>query len=456
MKKKKLCTILAFIFGFSVILGASSCNKPGITEKFAEKSEGDTQTAEDAEDEEEPKEEMKWLRVHEEKYDKDGKLSYTRDWTYNDYGQILEETRTKDGEVTAHYTCSYDEDQVKNGQEGFETTSFQNCTERLEYTFVFDEYGQEASRHEICEKTYQPGEEGKNGTWEYDRTYYFDAAGTMLGYVRRQTGQEPSYAVLYNYQETETEETHDENGLVTKTVEGNSIHEYEYDENGNVTKDTRTANAGTDHEFQDVCTYTYEEKLVKPVKEKKPEGETKELDVMWQTVERDADGNYVNMYGFIYDDKGRQIAVVNGNNITEYREYDEKGNITRVYTQGMVTDMIYDEAGRRVREEFREEAGGEIVMYGDCECDKDGNVVRAVTHVVDDFYESSEGFVREDEYKEGRLMSSKYYKGDGSLDRSEAYEYDADGKIVSVTYYDADGNVEGTSTPMYTPIQVFE
>lgn len=456
MKKKKLCTILAFIFGFSVILGASSCNKPGITEKFTEKSEGDTQTAEDAEDEEEPKEEMKWLRVHEEKYDKEGNLSYTRDWTYNDYGQILEETRTKDGEVAAHYTCSYDEDQVKNGQEGFETSFFANCTERREYTYVFDEYGQEVSRHEICETTYLPGEEGKNGTREYDRTYYVDAAGTSLGYVRSQNGQEPTYAAVSNYQETEIEEERDEKGNVTKTVEGKRIHEYEYDENGNMTKDTFTANAGTDHEFQEVYTYTYEEKLVKPVKEKKPKAAVKELEVIWMTTEKDADGNYLNAYSFIYDDKGRQIAVLNGNDITEYREYDEKGNMTRVYAQGMVADMVYDEEGRRVREEFREEAGGEIVMYGDCECDKDGNVVRSITHVVDDFYESSEGFVREDEYKEGRLMSTKYYRGDGSFDGSEVYEYEKDGKIASVTYYDADGNVEGTSTPMYTPIQVFE
>ena len=255
----------------------------------------------------------------------------------------------------------------------------------------------------------------------------------------------------------ETEETLDENGLVTKTVEGNTAHEYEYDENGNVIKDTYTGNVGTEHEFQEVYTYTYEEKLVKSVKGKKPKTAAKEREVMWRTTERDADGNYVNTYNFIYDDRGRQIAAVDGNTITEYREYDENDNVTRVYTTGgIVTDMIYDEAGRRVREEFREEAGGEIVMYGDCECDKDGNVVRAVTHAVDDFYESSEGFAREDEYKEGRLMSTKYYRGDKSLDRSEIYEYDADGKIVSVTYYDADGNVKGTSVPEYTPIQVFE
>ncbi|MCI8637772.1 MAG: hypothetical protein HFG41_01150 [Coprococcus sp.] len=462
MKKKKLCGIAALIVGLSAALCFTACNKPSISEKLAEKNGGDEQAANDSEqeggakDEEEPKQERKWLRVQEEKYDQDGKLIYTLGWTYNDYGQILEETKTKDGEVTAHYTCGYDEEQVRNSQEGFDTIFYQNCTERQEYTYVFDEYGREASRHEICEKTYQPGEETRNGTWEYDYTYFIDAAGTKLGYVKGQTGQEPTKAMLYNYQQIETEESRDENGLVTKKAEGNRVHEYEYDANGNVTKETYTANVGTNSEFQEVYIYSYEEKLVKPVKEKKPEGAAKELEVMWQTIERDTDGNYVAGYNFIYDDRGRQIAVVNGNDLTEYREYDENDNVIRVYTQGMVTDMIYDEAGRRVREEFREKVGGEIVMYGECESDKDGNVVRSVTHVVDDFYESSEGFAREDEYKDNRLLSTKYYRGDKSFDRSEAYEYDKDGKIVSVTYYDADGNVKGTSIPEYATIQVFE
>lgn len=153
-----------------------------------------------------------------------------------------------------------------------------------------------------------------------------------------------------------------------------------------------------------------------------------------------------------YDADGRLVKKMEDN---RSYEYDENGRMILAMRDGLLGDIIYDNSGVRVKEEYRKEKGGEIVMYADCECDGDGNVVRLTKHAVNESYQEEEGAVEEYQYAGGKLFACAYYKGDGTLERTKVYKYTLDGKIENITIYLGDNSVENILTPVYTKIAVY-
>jgi len=153
-----------------------------------------------------------------------------------------------------------------------------------------------------------------------------------------------------------------------------------------------------------------------------------------------------------YDADGRLVKKMEDN---RSYEYDENGRMILAMRDGLIGDIIYDNSGVRVKEEYRKEKGGEIVMYADCECDGDGNVVRLTKHAVNESYQEEEGAVEEYQYAGGKLFACAYYKGDGTLERTKVYKYTLDGKIENITIYLGDNSVENILTPVYTKIAVY-
>lgn len=446
MKKSKRCSVLILFISIIMLLNLAACGKSA-------SPSGDNGTPDKAGSA--PKEEKKWLRVHAEDYGTDGTLKTTTDWTYNEYGQPLEVTEYEGEEILSHSEYSYDENQMPNGLVLSDTTNFKNCVEKSEYTYTFDEYGNQLSSHEEGQRTYKPGEEGTDASYEYDHIYYHDASGELIGSLEFSPDNSfPKVGTSFYYSEPECE--YDDNGLLIKETNGKSYHEYEYDEHGNLIKDTYTANSGTDNEWTTSTVYTYEEKVCKTVKEvKKPDTEEKE--VIGISTTTDSAGAFLYSNRYLYDNRGRLIGVVDNKGTTnEYNEYNDDGLLIRTSSDGMIADITYDDSGKRIREDYREEIDGEIVMYGDCECDDDGNLLRVTVHAIDPYYEDSNGLVYENEYKDGLLMTTRYYNADGSLDEYEEYKYDSDDKILSLTYYNADGSIACIDTPTYASITVFK
>lgn len=446
MKKKKIRSIFTLIISSAILLSLAACGKTS-------SSSNNTGMSEKAEST--PKEEKRWLRVHEDHYGTDGNLKTTTDWIYNEYGQPLEITKYEGEDVLSHSEYSYDENQIPNSLVLSDTSNFKNCVEKSEYTYTYDEYGIQQSSHEKGQRTYKPGEEGTDTSYEYDHVYYHDAEGELIGSLEFKPNDSfPKVGISFYYSEPECE--YDDNGLLIKETIGKSYHEYEYDEHDNLIKDTHTANSGTENEWTTSTEYTYEEKVCKTVKEiKKPETEEKE--VIGISTTTDAGGAFLYSNRYLYDNRGHLIGIADNEGTTnEYNEYNDDGLLIRTSSSGMIADITYDSSGKRIREDYREEIDGDIVMYGDCECDADGNLLRVTTHALDSFYEDADGLTYENEYKDGLLMTTRYYNPDGSLDDYEEYKYDSDGKILSLTYYNADGSINCIDTPAYASITVFK
>ncbi len=274
-----------------------------------------------------------------------------------------------------------------------------------------------------------------------------------MGYV---TESSKSYSVSVGDYNIVPEEEYDADGRLAKKMEDNRSYEYEYDSNGNIAKEIQTYNIGSDSESTEIYYYTYEERLCKPVKEmERPL--YRDQEVIHRMMKRDAEGNYLSSRWCLYNNKGEYVGNLawDAGEEDDYYEYDENGRMILAMRDGLIGDIIYDNSGVRVKEEYRKEKGGEIVMYADCECDGDGNVVRLTKHAVNESYQEEEGAVEEYQYAGGKLFACAYYKGDGTLERTKVYKYTLDGKIENITIYLGDNSVENILTPVYTKIAVY-
>lgn len=452
LTKKWLCALLACC----LLLGLAACG--GTISADGDK----TADGADASEETPQTEKAKWLCVARETY-KDGELTYTYEMKYNEYGQLLEQTQYKpDGVVKSHQEYTYSDNQVRSGGTRSEVTEFKNVIEYLEYTYEYDAYGRRVSSTGTRTMKYKPGEEGTDRTEEFTRRYYTDLAGTEMGYLEWSNSSSTPTVNPDVYAETnpnaESETQYDEKGRVTRKLSSNSLYEYEYDENDNLAKQTRTVNYTSGTSWLEETYYTYEERVCKIVPERVLPP-TKEIDVVAMAVTADADGMVLYHYQYMYDDRGEQVVAYDPvNGIREINEYDENGRHIRTRTDRFleIIDIVYDGEGKRIREEFREEEDGPVCVYADIEYGENGLPIRSTRHVLDSFYASNEGYQLFEYTEDGKEAAVYVYSQDGALKAAQTYEYAEDGRLASITSCDGNGAVQAVTRPIYATIVVLE
>ena len=445
--------------------GSGSPSSKTDTAKEAQASqESDTAAAQTTEQavaqtESPPAEEMRWLCVKVEDYDSEGELYDLIETTYNEYGNMVTRNTTRRGNLIFQDTYEYTPDQILSSSHRIVNEKLANCVKTGESTSSYNSYGFLESKHELMATTYNEGESGSDYSGEYDYTYFFDAAGTTQGYISRQQGDSSLSLTIYGYSTDEYEEVW-ENDLLVQKSDDAVIYDYEYDNYGNLIKETATYAIGTEHEHSDVIIYTYKKQLCKNVPSPVlPEGDT--MEVIGEAVSKDTEGNELYSYRYVYDEYGRQVGAcgytTKGMSFgEEYNEYDENGRIIRVWTSDFVTDMTYDAQGNRIQEDFRETADGEIVLSATCEYDAEGNLTMTTQHALSDEYADIDGRRQEYEYKDGQVLISRLVDSEGTVLSYEEYTYDADGRVAAITAFNGDGTIEAITEPVYTNIHIFK
>ncbi|MCD8148492.1 MAG: hypothetical protein LUE92_02790 [Clostridiales bacterium] len=456
--------------------GSSSDNET--EEALSESQAGEDQEAENQEEaeqeaenqeEELPAEQTLWLCMTEELYNSDNELVYTITNEYDEYGNLTLTIRTDSaGEEQYRREYTYNDNHIpESSTKSYSNTFASGSTSYTEAEYTYNEYGNQATQHELTTFT---EEDGTVRTEEYNYYYYQDAAGQDTGYYEQRLDADSfslsssmsSLPVLQEEADADYEKVYDGDLLVKKTNKsGSTMYQYEYDENGNLTKEIYTRNVGTDSESKTVTLYTYEEQVCKTfVSPSYPE--STELSVLYKAKTVDENGDSLYSYFYFYDENGNQIGAGDTNTLAytyDYYEYDEDGNIIRARTcsssGSFYVNMTYDENGNRIREDSRKSEDGEIVVYVENEYDSDGNLLRATTHAVDENYEKVDGTYVEYEYDEDGILSTcSSYNSDDTLNYYTVYSYDADGNVSTITAYDGDDNVTAVTTAYYTTIYV--
>ncbi|MCD8218512.1 MAG: hypothetical protein LUD01_10855 [Clostridiales bacterium] len=473
MKRKTFTIMMAVMMFALTACGSDSISDNETAESLSESRTGKNQEEANQEtenqEEELPAEQTLWLCTTEEKYNSDNELLYTITNEYDEYGNLtlmIRSYSTKESEYRREYT--YNNNHIlESSTVSSSETSASGSIMYTEAEYTYDEYGNQATKHELTTFT---EEDGTVRTEEYNYYYYQDAAGQDTGYYKQRIDADTfslsnsmsSLPVLQEEADTDYEKVYAGDLLVKKTNKsGSTIYQYEYDENGNLTKETYTSNIGTDSESETVTLYTYEEQVCKTyVSPSYPESE--ELNVLYQAKTVDADGDSLYSYFYFYDENGNQIGAGNANSMAytyDYYEYDDEGKIIRARARNssgsFYIDMTYDKSGNRIREDSRKSEDGEIVVYVENEFDSDGNLLRSITHAVDDYYEDTDGAYLEYEYDENGILSAcSSYNSDDTLNYYTVYSYDADGNVSTITAYDGDDNLTAVTTAYYTTIYV--
>lgn len=465
MKKLHCTTTLCIAIVCMLLLAA--CGKPS-----ADVNIGNTETdgtegsvpEESTPEESLPAEVVKQLRTKENRT-KDGEWYSTYEYTYDEYGN---ETENSFRDASGSYyetTYTYDDRHIRTGGSRTEHRVLANAVDDITYTYDYDEYGY-LNRTYVEQKTYYT-EESRQGADITKTTYYFyDALGTEMGQAVRQDDHStlevsiPDYRTAPRSPERKEGETYDEEGrLIRKEVHTamtEYVETYEYDPAGNKIRETLTYNEGTADETVYDTVVTYEERTCKTIPAVLPPTEEKQVIYAAKTTLASGENGYT--YYYAYDKYGRQVCGYSDDLLQyEYNEWDENGKVTRVWSDEFVTDIIYDENGNRVREDFHNQIGEEPVAYADCECDEDGRVIRSVTHVLayPDVYGDLDGTYQEFEYNEnGNLTVTQSFDASGTLLQYEERSYGDGGLAASVTLYNGDGSVISSTEVSYTSITV--
>ena len=455
LKCRVLPLLLSLFFLFSLTAcgnNSTSAGKAAVQSSDTEKTET---VAENTEAETLPAEETRWLLVKEETT-KNGEFFRSYENTYNEYGNLIQSSFTNQNGSFFTTVYTYDDRQVRNGGSSTDHRVSINAVTDTVSTYYYDEYGNMSMKHEESFTDFDDDQPYEDLKRTEDITYFYDALGNKMGQVSGQNGTTWMWADVYSYGEPEDQsgKTYNEAGLLIRYEHSNVIEEYEYDANGNRIHEKTTSHPGEQTESVLDTVYTYEERVCKTTESVLPP--TKELEVVYQALTTAADGSCASNYYYAYDKYGRQVCAFDMQNSRhEYNEYDEAGNVIRVWTDDFVADMIYDENGNRIREDFRKMIGGEVVISSECEYNEKGQVIRAVTHAHDSDYEKVDGAYQEYEYAEnGEVSVCRYYDAAGTLQNYEERTYNADNTLASHAYYDGNGNLLSTTEAVYTTITV--
>ena len=418
----------------------------------ADPSGGETQAAETL-----PAETDIWLKVKEEEYGTDGTLKTRRENEYNEYGQIIRTVAyNADGEEIGRFEYTYDGDHKLVSHDFTWTYTYTKSVQKVEQTVYYDAYGHRASYESTEDTVYSDGSY-PDTTKTYEGRYFCYPNGDISCSAARETG-ENLYDVSTYANPFEMVQTY-EGDLLVKEINDTETQsrEYEYDENGNLIKITTNIDLKTDEPKSYDTLYTYEERTCQTLPSiSLPE--TEEMDVIAKADTYDPSGEYLYAYYYGYDAYGRQIGASYSKNAVqdEYNEYDDNGQVIRVWANGLVADMTYNDQGQRIREDYRSEPDGEILFHSECIYDEDGNLSQMISHGDQEDYSEAEGRTQNYEYDEnGNLLFCRLYDGSGTLLAYDAYTYGEDGKIAQITTYDGDDNISYTTYPKYETISVF-
>ena len=229
---------------------------------------------------------------------------------------------------------------------------------------------------------------------------------------------------------------YNENGLLVQHIRTymgvQSINEYEYDANGNITKHVYIESNGNKTTYE----YTYDENGNK----------IKEV----YTYNNDEPQTT----NFTYDESGKLLTEYylydngNGRSVTEYT-YDKNGNLIKkaqkyIYTHegvttesdGSYTDYTYDVNGNKIKEV---ESYGTGKNVSDLTYDADGNLLKWVFSSVDNFGNRIVNYTYDYTYDaKGNKIKEVYTGSNGSSSISE-YTYDENGNVTQ--YYDSWGDI---------------
>ena len=208
------------------------------------------------------------------------------------------------------------------------------------------------------------------------------------------------------------------------------ICEFEYDENGRITKRINGESNYT------VYIYDSEGKLSKR-EEWRPERADKTKEPVLVKTEY-----IVRPDEYEYDDNGRMVKET---------VYDDEGNVSSV------TELTYDSNGRMVENIYKDESG-EIQSIFKFEYDESGNLLKIIDGtLVETCVYDSENVLTEIvgvdtetgavNYKriydsDGNMVKYISYDSNGSVSRTTEYVYDSMGKMTKSVDYDSAGEME--------------
>lgn len=453
------CRVLPLLLSLFFLFSLTACGNNSTSAGKATVQGHDTEKTEAVEENTEaetlPAEETRWLCIKEETA-KDGELYRTYEYTYNEYGNLIQSSFTHQNGSFSTTVYTYDDRQVRSSGSSTCHNVINNAVEDSVFTYYYDEYGYISMKHEDRAIDYNDDQPYEDSNITEDTIYFYDALGTNMGQVSRQNDNTSLRASVYSYGKSDDQsgKTYNEAGLLIRYEHSNVIEEYEYDANGNRIHEIQTYNSGESDESVIDTVYTYEERVCKTTESVLPP--IKEQEAVYQAVTTAADGSDSYTYNYAYDKYGRQVCAYDVTNSRyEYNEYDESGNVIRIWTNNFVADMIYDENGNRIREDFRTKKDGDVVISSDCEYNEKGQVIRSVKHAFDSNYEKVDGSYQEYEYAEnGEVSVCRYYDAAGTLQNYEERTYNADNTLASHAYYDGNGNLLSTTKAVYTTITV--
>ena len=429
----------------------------------ADPSGGETQAAETL-----PAETDMWLKVKAEEFTSSDQLSHTWTYEYNDYGQVVKSTSISAPDVGPDDTSqevayTYTPDQILSESRSISTfvSGLDDSIKTTEQIVHYNEYGFKTAAEKNVTVDY-PADSSKSDTQSaYEVTYFCDPKGNT-----RATAEKNLEDNTYTFRVSgsgsssneDAEKTYD-GDLLIRMVTDTQAYDYEYDENGNMVKKTITYNYGRETEFQEYTLYTYEQRTCKTVPPiDYPSSE--EMDVISTAPTFDPSGNFLYVYNYGYDNLGNQVGAYAGAADgtfygDEYNEYNENGQVIRVWTEDMVADMTYNDQGQRIREDYRMDPDGELLIHSDCEYDESGNLTRMITHADHPDYSEAEGRTQNYEYDEnGNLLFCRQFDASGVLLAYDAYTYTEDGKISEISTYDGESTLLYVTRPQYEAISI--
>lgn len=413
-----------------------------------------------------PAEQDIWLKVKTEEFGETGEPASVTTYEYDGYGRLTRTLYEEDPDygpdtTRTETTYSYSPEGVRAEKHSVSTMTsglgYVRVTERIEY---YNEYGIRTSAAQSMTTDYTEDPSKESTRTESEIIFFSSPDGKQRANVQKNLDDHTcTFRVSDNVSSKDTSEKTYDGDLLVKKVSGSTAYEYEYDENNNLSELTTIYNYGTDNAFSMIEKYTYELRTCQtdtPVTYPPSE----DMDVIVEAPTFDPSGQLLYTYRYGYDVYGNQAgAYATSADGTpygdEYNEYNADGQVIRVWTDELISDMTYNDKGQRVREDYRLDPDAEVVVHADCEYDEAGNLIRLTTHADDPDYSDAEGNVQEYEYDEnGQLLYCRNYDASGALLAYDAYTYTEDGKISKIDTYDGNDNLAYTTQPQYETIAV--
>lgn len=394
-------------------------------------------------------------------------------YTYDEFGNVLSESEYFNGEFSRSHSYTYvynDHNDIVSTDDSYSTvfngeTITNEAKSTCEYTY--DSLGRAI-------KTVSEGNAGKN-VKEFEYNDNGDVVKETVNTIAYTTVSEYEYTysngkitkermVQNTWSNDFLDEEYDDRGNITMRKSDGSLikHEYVYDKNGFIIKETLTTE-GDDYYGKTSVTiieYTNDEqgRVLKSVSvDEKGKANTKEYtydsdDRILKETWTESYGEYNNTYyidEYTYDDNGNVLTNYHkyhdSESTTTYKYvYDKNGNVLEKKSGDSVTKYAYDEKGNSTKiERYTKSA---ISEWTENTYDEKGNITKSVKYDADGAVIAVRESVFDDN---GNLTSESLKKGNSETDTMfeeyvHNYTYDPLGNML--TYFEMRTDISGTET----------